>query len=510
MWKLKKLILLICLVSLFSIVILLNFSSDEITLKHLNEKKTLRIGILTFPKNLNPVYVTDETSNILVNKVYDSLYFFDSNGIPMSRIIKNVKILEDNESFAIDLVLKKDIFFSDGKKLNADDIISTIDIIKNRKYISPYRTYVNVIKKIEKKGNFKLKIIFLKKNANWKNYLTFKILNSNEIKSISLENFKQKLLSGSGPLKYEEVKKPSKIILSPNKFYNKIHHHKVLYSRVIYSVVLYSHNSPLKLMNNEVDIVDMPPECVLAYKTNPKWKQCFTLLKYKKFGYTYLAFNLNVPKLSKNVRHIIYNLLHRSFLNRFIINNGEIIKSPFLLLNEQAYANVFKTTAIKKKISIAILANTKSRVKKEFILFLSKELKAHNIELVPLFLEQQLMLAKIRNKEFEMVLSGFVLDIDYDMRDILYSNSYFNYSGYKSKKMDRLLDMGLNEFDKNRRKNIYIKAHNIWVEDLPLIPLYNLYFYMGVSKEIKMPKNLTSMMGSSGDFLQNIDEWIYN
>jgi len=93
------------------------------------------------------------------------------------------------------------------------------------------------------------------------------------------------------------------------------------------------------------------------------------------------------------------------------------------------------------------------------------------------------------------------------MKDVFYGGSYFNYSGFKNEKMDELLDQGLKELDPEKRRRIYLQANRIWKNELPLIPLFNLYYYMGISKQIRIPANVCTLMGSTGDFLINIQDW---
>jgi len=500
----KKIILFFYI--FYAVLFLYHCKSDNNT--NIEKEKTLRIGILTFPNTLNPLYVTDEASTMLINKVYDSLYYFDINGNVKSRIIKNEKIIVNTNTFEIILIIRNDIFFSNGMQLTTKDIVNTINLIKDIKYLSPYRPYVGLIKKIILKGNYKLRIVFNKKNANWKNYLTFKILNSKEINNISPKMLKKKTLSGTGPLKFNYINRPSEIVLSPNIFYSFAK--KPLYSKIIYSVIAYAYNSPLKLLNDEIDIVGLQKEDVLVYKHNKRWKKKFRVFSYKKFGYTYLSFNLNKPELSLNIRKLFYNLMYNSsFLKKFLNNRGEIIYTPFLLLNEKTKNVSFKTKPINKTLSFTILSNTKSQIQREFLLFLADELKSFNISLKPVFLESQLLYSKLKNKDYEIAISGYVLDIDYDMKDILYSNSFFNYSNYQNSAMDKQLELGLNTFNSINRRKIYLKANDIWLKDLPMIPLFNLYYYSGVSRKIKTPRQTVLVMGSAGDFLQNIEEWIY-
>jgi ABC-type transport system substrate-binding protein len=73
--------------------------------------------------------------------------------------------------------------------------------------------------------------------------------------------------------------------------------------------------------------------------------------------------------------------------------------------------------------------------------------------------------------------------------------------------MDRLLDQGMLELDADKREAIYLKAHRIWLEELPIIPLFTLYYYMGVSRKIRIPGTVSTLVGSESDFLIDIRQW---
>jgi ABC-type transport system substrate-binding protein len=73
--------------------------------------------------------------------------------------------------------------------------------------------------------------------------------------------------------------------------------------------------------------------------------------------------------------------------------------------------------------------------------------------------------------------------------------------------MDRLLDLGLNQSDPVKLEAVYLDAHRVWLEELPLLPLFNLYYHVGVSRRIKVPENLDTLVGSEGDFLFDIRRW---
>ena len=162
---------------------------------------------------------------------------------------------------------------------------------------------------------------------------------------------------------------------------------------------------------------------------------------------------------------------------------------------------------LEKPVELNILCNSESKIRKEFILFLIKELKSLNVHLIPTFIEYHTFLSYIRKSRFDLAVSGFITDIDYDMKDILYSGSYFNYAHFEHPEMDRLLDLGLQEFDPVKREALYLGAHRLWRQELPLIPLFNLYYYIGISRRIKIPEHLETLVDSESDFLFDIRQW---
>lgn len=474
-------------------------------------EETLRIGINDFPASLNPVYASTETSQAVMNKVFNGLFYFDEKGNIQKELVEKVHF---ENTVEIIIELNKNIFFSDGKELAADDVVATVELLQNKRFKYPYISNLQFIQRIEKINRHKLKITMPYRFAPWKAYLTFKILNSHEIKDVSPETFRDMILSGTGPYKFKTFKRPTKIILELNHA-NTIPRHLASipgkkFRFIEFIVISYTHLAPLKLINNEIDICELQPENAEAYKQtkSKKWRQRFSLLRYKKFGYTYLVFNLRNSLITKNLRYLFYNLLLKGdFLARFLKDRGERVTSPFLLLNSKVKPTQLKTTPLETPIRLNILTNSESKLRKQLVLFLRKEIKSFNIHLHPVFLEYHTLLEYLKKGRYDIGVSGFILDIDYDMTDIFSSDSYFNYAYFRSLEMDALLHQGLGELEPGKREEIYLKAHRVWLENLPLIPLFNLYYYVGVSRHIGIPARRMEILGSVGDFLYNILEW---
>lgn len=464
----------------------------------------LRVGVNTFPANLNPVYTTDETSQAVVNKIFDALFEFDSNGAIANRLVQSVFYAGDTD---IQLVLKEGVRFSNGEELTAADVEATVACLLDERYKYPYVSNLAFISSLTAEGKYALRLKTKSPVAAWRNALTFKILCAAEIKGIGakdLPSFRKGQLSGTGPYMMAAVEPPKRIILKRNPH----SHSKSLYPALHYTVVAYPYLVPLKLLNREIDLCELQPEDIPVYREKKSWQDNFKILKYSKFGYTYLVFNLKNPAITSKIRQLFYNaLVAGNFTSKFLRGRGEAVKSPFMLLSSEVKAMPMACEKISPPVRLKIMTNSESQMRKRFILFLKKELRPLGIELEPVFMEYHSFLDCLKRKDFHLALSGFLLDIDYDMSDILTSGSYFNYAGYSSPEMDRLLGAGLRELNPQKRKVIYLEGHNLWRRDLPLLPLFNLYYYVGVSQKVPVPADTCRLMGSNGDFLQNIRHW---
>lgn len=464
----------------------------------------LRIGIHTFPACLNPIYAVDETSQGILNKVFDSLFFFDHSGELQNGLVSLCRL--DKKAKKIILTLKKGIRFADGAELDAGDVLTTINTIKNPANRSPYRPKLAFIHRAVMLNKYTLELSLEKVQVTWKHNLVIKIAAARELEALGPGNLRTANLSGTGAYHIRRINEPEELILQRSPSPTPAG----MYRTIRYRVVPDPQQARLKLLTGELDICELPPDGA-AGEARDLRRRGVTRLKYKKFGFTYLVFNLKNHKLTPDIRRIFYNILvHGDFPARFLEQKGEPVKTPFLMLNPGMKTRKFPVRPLSAPLRLRLLTNGESRTRKAFVLFLAEELKTYNIHIDPQFREYHTFLKSLRESRFDMAVSGFLLDIDYDMKDIFYSDAYFNYAGFGSPEMDRLLDAGLREFDPRRREKIYREAHRVWLDRLPLLPLFNLYYYVGVSDRVKIPAVVSALVASESDFLYNIREWKAN
>lgn len=406
------------------------------------ESGVLRIGCLDFPQQLNPVYATSETAQGVMNKLHQALFYFDQTGAIRPELVDSVRC--DAEQLMISLVLKKGICFSNGAAVQSRDIAATVELLKNPLYEYPYLSDLNFIEKIVVIDHLNFRIKLKEKFAAWKNYLTFKILNANDIQTRDPGEFRKRIPLGCGPYLVDAVEEPRGIVLKENPYYAD----RNSFKKIAYSVLGDPRQGPLKLLNNEMDAVEIGAADAQSYNLLPQWRKHFALLKYKKFGYTYLVFNLKNQSSDINLRRLFYNrLLNSPFLDVFLKGAGEKIYSPFLNLSAAVYSRLLPAVSPGNVCHLRILVNSESVLRKQLVLFLCEEMKPFNVELEPVFVEYQTFLKYLKQGNYDLAVSAFLLDMDWNMKDILSSSGYFNYAGLADPKMDALLEAGLREMD---------------------------------------------------------------
>ena len=466
------------------------------------EAKILRIGCLDFPYYLNPVYATSETAQGVMNKIHQALFYFDQEGEIRPELVESARC--DEGQLTISLTLRKGICFSNGAAVQSRDVMATIGLLKNPLYEYPYLADLNFIEKVVVIDHLNFRIKLKEKFAPWKKYLTFKILNANDIQALNPGEFRKRIPLGCGPYQIETVDEPRAIVLRENPYYLK----RNSFEKIAYSVLRDPRQGPLKLLNGETDAVEVQADDVRSYNLLPQWREYFNLLKYKKNGYTYLVFNLKNPLVDVNLRRLFYNrLFHSPFLDTFLNGAGEKVYSPFLNLSAAVHPKSLPAVSLTQRRCLRILANSESVLRKQFVLFLCEEMKPFNVELEPVFVEYQTFLKYLKQGNYDLAVSAFLLDMDWNMKDILSSPGYFNYAGLADAKMDALLEAGLREMDEKKRRQIYLSAHERWLESLPLIPLFNLDYFMGISRALKIPAGQFRVVGSTGDFFYNLQGW---
>jgi len=310
------------------------------------EKKiggTLVAGITEASGNFNPGYYSSAYDATIIDMIFDSLITMDVNGDYQPSAAESWEFSDDAKE--ITFKLKKDMTFSDGEKVTADDVVFTYQFLSDKSYTGRYGSVVKDLagyneyskgKTEEFKGvvaldEYTVKFSFaepLRTNlancnmaimpehyygANWK------VGDTSSIEAITTKPI------GSGPYTLEKFQEKEFVSLKRNPNY--------------YGEGYFIENIVCKFVDQTTDIVeltsqevDLLPGVIEPEKINEaKSKDFMTFNSYDRSGYGYTKFNCESgPTADKKVRQALYYGFNiKEFVNSYYKDEatGDVLAS---------------------------------------------------------------------------------------------------------------------------------------------------------------------------------------
>ncbi len=176
---------------------------------------------------INPIYASQsDTERDIIEVVFDGLMRFDKEGELVPHLAEKYTT-EDNRVFT--LLLREDIYWSDGEKITADDVIFTVKTIQNPDFQSTLRQQWAGVK-TEKISGREIRFTLDNPSTVFLENLTLKIIPEHIFENLSPRDFRYSEYNmnpvGSGPYRFREVRKNVKeeiesIFLERNPYYFK-------------------------------------------------------------------------------------------------------------------------------------------------------------------------------------------------------------------------------------------------------------------------------------------------
>lgn len=162
---------------------------------------TLNLFMVT-PRTLNPLITNDLYVRQLSTFVFDGLFYEDDLGSIKEGLVSKYSLSED--SLIIDIELKDNIAFHDGKLLTSDDVAFSFETIQSAGNKSLYYQYISNIQSIKTLTRLSLRIILKKADTQAISRLTFPIIPQHIFKDWPIEGHNDSMkLIGTGPFKFD-------------------------------------------------------------------------------------------------------------------------------------------------------------------------------------------------------------------------------------------------------------------------------------------------------------------
>lgn len=160
------------------------------------------------PKTLNPLTTQDPYVRQLSSFVFDSLFYEDEEGVTKASLVDSYSFSQDG--LALDVILRDNILFHDGKALSSDDVAFSMETIKKASTKSLYYNHVSNIYSITPLTRRSFRLILDKADTEFAEKLTFPVIPKHIFQEWPIEGHKESMqLIGTGPFKYNSYNEES-------------------------------------------------------------------------------------------------------------------------------------------------------------------------------------------------------------------------------------------------------------------------------------------------------------
>lgn len=255
--------------------------------------KFLKVGRISDQQTWNPVAANQSDDFEMLRMVYDRLVQIGPKGEIKMWAAESVNTVDD---LTVDVVLRQDLKFSDGKPVTAEDVKFTYEFMK--KWESAYfLKYLKPIKSIDLKGSYQLRFNLEKPfapfvmNTLGQVFILPKHIWENVVEKQGLtkpQDYQNVPVVGSGPFIMEYWKESEEFMLRANK------DHFMAPKADLLFIVFGSRelcNAALKKGSIDINIQSLPPEVVKDF-AREKDLQIFNVSSN---GYTAIRYNSGRP-----------------------------------------------------------------------------------------------------------------------------------------------------------------------------------------------------------------------
>lgn len=461
--------------------------------KESKEKEKLVFAQLSDPKTLDPQNSTDNYSQVAITQIYDRLFEInEKNGTPIPSLVESYKKVNDN---VLEIVLKKDVKFTNGDNLTAEDVKFTLERAKeNPKVAHLYK----MIKDIKVLNDNTLEIITEESFAPLLNHLSHKsssIINKKEVLKNSENYFNNPI--ATGPYKVQNWALGDSITLISNENYYK---GSPQIKTVIIKAVPEENSRVIGLETGEIDMsLDIPAI---------SWEELEKSGKAKVYSAPstttgYVGLNTKSPALSnKLLRQIIAMAIDKEsivdtiYLGKTKVAN-QFLAPPVFGYNKDALPQEYNVEKAQQLLKENGLVGTKLKIsvsspeRVQVATIIQDQLKKIGIDLEIELLEWGAFLSQTGSGNTDMFIMGWgpsTYDADYGYYPNIHTSqmgSNGNRAFYSNPKIDSLLELARKENDIEKRKEYYKEIQDVLNEDAPLIPLYHGNVVYGVNTNLK-------------------------
>lgn len=444
-------------------------------------------------KTLNPLKAGDSYSLYPIYLIYDPL-FETAQDMSSTPVLVTKYEMPDDMTYIFHL--RSDVKFHDGKPLTGEDVKFTYDYIRDGNNGHPYRTYFDLIDKIEVVEPYIVKFVMKEPYgallANLNLCIAPKHVAEKDVNILDAQPM------GSGPYKFVEWKPQEHIKLTKNDGYWQQGLPKI--KDVTLKPITETTTRVVALETGTVDIADNVPAAMIK----PLQDKGLVVKPTQANGYNLFAFNHSKkPFDDVRVREAMALALNRPEIVEFVwYGNNALLNGP-ILPDSWAYEPAVRNHRQDIERAKKLLADAGYPNGFEFTLSFETD---DNVKKFVEIAQQQWarigVKGKLSAKEwgafFDDVRSGKYevcawqsldqKDPDIPLYRMFHSRNLapngYNWHYYNNPKLDEVLDQARTTTNVAKRTELYKEAQRILTEDFVSIYLAEYKKYIGISPKV--------------------------
>lgn len=490
-------------------LILILFALGACDYKVASDPDTLVWHLGAEPDVLNPITSTDAYASRIESLIYDSLIERDNQTLEFKpKMASSWEISPDKLHFTFHL--RPGIRWQDGKPVTADDIIYSFDRIMDPKVDSPHlRVYYQDVEKVEKLDDLTVRFTYKKPY-----FLALEFCGGIPIVPKHLfddgQDFNSHPLNrapvGNGPYKFVAWETGKKIVLEKNEDYwaiSQLPEKVPAIKRISMEVIAEDTVALQVLKKGELDYAGLRPIQWVRQSESKKFNDRFDKYQFYSPSYSFIGWNTRRPFFSdKRVRRAMTMLVNRAaILEKLNFGLGHVVTGPFYFQGKDYDASIapipYDPEQAKKILKEAgwedhdgdgLLDKDGSPFKFEFLIpsgrrtaerlatILKEDLAKVGIEMNIRRIEWAVFIKNLDERDFDAVTLSWTFGFDQDPYQVWHSSQTekgSNFVGFKNVEVDRLIEEGRTEFDRERRSRMDREIHRIVDEEQPYTFLYS-------------------------------------
>ncbi|MBN2452873.1 MAG: peptide-binding protein [Candidatus Omnitrophica bacterium] len=452
-------------------------------------------------RTLVPILASDASSAEICGMVFNGLVKYDKDINIVSDLAESWDILDGG--LVIVFHLRKGVKWHDGVLFTSKDVVFTYRKLVDPGVKTPYSGDFERILKLETPDDYTVAVTykepFSPALSSWGMWIMPEHILKDE--DLNKTSFGRRPV-GTGPYKFKTWKTGEKIELVSNHDYFE---GRPYIDRYIYRIIPDDATVFLELQTQGVDLSALSPLQYTRQTGNNFFSEHYTKFKYPGSGFTYMAYNLSDAKFQDiRVRQAInYTVNKEEMVDAIFFGLGRVTTGPYMmeswaynkdvvpvpydpgkarvLLGEAGWRDSDGNGYLDKDgkdFEFTLIVNQGNAERLRSAEMIQKYLKDIGIRVKIRVLEWSALINDFLNKKrFEAVLMGWSLARDPDNFDIWHSSKTregeFNFIGYKNTEVDALLEEARRTFDRERRRAIYHRIHEILYAEQPYLFLYS-------------------------------------